>query len=151
MRSGLAGRTSAARLGRERRLRANKCDRAWPAERAKRGSDVSVWDDLVGQDDAVAVLRAAAEAVADIAEGRPAASGVMTHAWLFTGPAGSGRSVAARAFASALQCEQTTRGCGTCDACHTVHTRSHPDVHSVVPEGLSISVAEMRAVVGRSA
>ena len=109
-----------------------------------------VWNDLIGQDDAVRVLSAAAQAAADIVDGRPAPAGVMTHAWLFTGPAGSGRSVAARAFAAALQCERTPRGCGVCSACHTVRTRSHPDVRSVVPEGLSISVAEMRAVVGSS-
>jgi DNA polymerase-3 subunit delta' len=110
----------------------------------------SVWTDLIGQDDAVAVLRAAADAAADIAAGRATVSAAMTHAWLFTGPAGSGRSVAARAFAAALQCERVPPGCGVCSACHTVQTRSHPDVHSVVPEGLSISVAEMRSVVGRA-
>jgi DNA polymerase-3 subunit delta' len=76
----------------------------------------------------------------------------MTHAWLFTGPPGSGRSVAARAFAAALQCERLEAvGCGECFACTAVAHRSHPDVHSVVPEGLSIPVAEMRAIVARSA
>jgi DNA polymerase-3 subunit delta' len=112
---------------------------------------LSVWDDLIGQDEAVAVLQRAAGAAAAIAAGGQAPGGAMTHAWLFTGPAGSGRSVAARAFAAALQCERTPAGCGECSACHTVAMRSHPDVHSVVPEGLSISVAEMRSVVARSA
>lgn len=120
-------------------------DRADPDVRA------GVWADLIGQDDAVRTLQAAAAAADDIAAGRPAPTGVMTHAWLFTGPAGSGRSVAARALATALQCERTPKGCGECSACHTVLARSHPDVHSVVPEGLSISVAEMRAVVARAA
>ncbi len=69
----------------------------------------------------------------------------MTHAWLFTGPPGSGRSVAARAFAAALECP--TGGCGQCSHCHTVLTGTHADVRSVVPEGLTISVREMRAVV----
>jgi DNA polymerase III subunit delta' len=110
-----------------------------------------VWDDLIGQDEAVAVLRRAAGAAADLIAGRPVSPGAMTHAWLFTGPAGSGRSIAAQALAAALQCERTPPGCGECPACHTVRTRSHPDVHSVVPEGLSISVAEMRSVVARSA
>ena len=107
---------------------------------------------MVGQHDAVALLRAAAEAAADIAAGRPAPAGTMTHAWLFTGPPGSGRSVAARALAAALQCDRReSLGCGECAACRTVRARTHPDVHSVVPEGLSISVAEMRAVVGTAA
>ncbi|HVL83976.1 MAG TPA: DNA polymerase III subunit delta' [Pseudonocardia sp.] len=94
----------------------------------------SVWDEVVGQPAAVAELGAA---VAD-----PAA---MTHAWLFTGPPGSGRSVAARAFAAALQCAD--QGCGRCAACRTVMVGTHADVREVVPEGLSISVAEMRALV----
>jgi DNA polymerase-3 subunit delta' len=60
--------------------------------------------------------------------------------------------VAARALAAALQCERPDNlGCGECSACHTVLSRSHPDVRSVVPDGLSISVAEMRAVVATAA
>ncbi|MEU2351092.1 DNA polymerase III subunit delta' [Modestobacter sp. NPDC049651] len=93
-----------------------------------------VWTDVVGQPAVVAELRAA---VAD-----PAA---MTHAWLFTGPPGSGRSVAARAFAAALQCPDG--GDGTCHQCRTVLAGSHADVHRVVPEGLSIGVAEVRQIV----
>ncbi|HYU04482.1 MAG TPA: hypothetical protein VEL02_11630, partial [Jatrophihabitantaceae bacterium] len=65
---------------------------------------MTVWDDLVGQDAAVEVLRTAARAAREIHAGRDSAPGAMTHAWLFTGPAGSGRSVAARAFAAALEC-----------------------------------------------
>ncbi|MBE7190296.1 DNA polymerase III subunit delta', partial [Jatrophihabitans endophyticus] len=115
-------------------------------------TDATVWGALVGQDDAVATLRAAAEAAAELAAGREPQPGRMTHAWLFVGPAGSGRSVAARAFAAALQCERAgVLGCGECTQCRTVAARTHPDVHSVVPEGLSISVAEMRAVVARAA
>jgi DNA polymerase-3 subunit delta' len=53
--------------------------------------------------------------------------------------------VAARAFAAALQCPE--HGCGHCAACHTVLNGTHPDVREVVPEGLSISVSEMRALV----
>jgi DNA polymerase-3 subunit delta' len=113
---------------------------------------VSVWTGLIGQSEAVDVLRAAAGAAAEVAAGRAVAPGQMTHAWLFTGPPGSGRSVAARAFASALQCERVGElGCGECAQCRTVAARTHPDVRSVVPEGLSIGVTEMRAVVGAAA
>jgi DNA polymerase-3 subunit delta' len=113
---------------------------------------VTVWRQLVGQEPAVTVLRAAAAAAADLVADRPVAPGAMTHAWLFTGPPGSGRSVAARAFAAALQCERPGElGCGECSACRTVSARTHPDVRSVVPEGLSIGVSEMRAVVGLAA
>jgi DNA polymerase-3 subunit delta' len=99
---------------------------------------MTVWDEVVGQPAAVAELRAAAE--------NPAA---MTHAWLFTGPPGSGRSVAARAFAAALQCPQ--HGCGTCTSCHTVMAGTHSDVREIVPEGLSISVKSMRTLVQQAA
>lgn len=109
---------------------------------------VTVWARMVGQDDAVDVLRPAAAAAADIAAERPAAPGAMTHAWLFTGPPGSGRSVAALCFAASLQCDRGGIGCGECGGCRLVLGRHHPDVRDVVPEGLSITVAEMRAVVG---
>lgn len=112
---------------------------------------MSVWDELVGQDETVAILRTAAAAAAEAIAGHPLQPGAMTHAWLFTGPAGSGRSVAARAFAAALQCERPEKGCGECSGCRTVLVGSHPDVRSVVPEGLSISVGDMRAVVAGAA
>ena len=101
-----------------------------------------VFADVVGQPEAVAVCRAAVAA----SRGEDGSTGAaMTHAWLFTGPPGSGRSVAARAFAAALQCE--FGGCGVCPSCHTVLAGTHADVRAVVPEGLTISVKEMRAVV----
>lgn len=109
-----------------------------------------VFGDLVGQEPVVAELRRAAAAAAAMLRGEPATG--MTHAWLFTGPPGSGRSVAARAFAAALQCERSAElGCGECAQCRTVAARTHPDVRSVVPEGLSIGVGEMRQVVGAAA
>ncbi|HJT04421.1 MAG TPA: AAA family ATPase, partial [Pseudonocardiaceae bacterium] len=105
---------------------------------------MNVWADLVGQGPVVAAL---VEAARSANGSRPA--GVMTHAWLFTGPPGSGRSVAARAFAAALQCSdpQAGPGCGGCQGCRTTLAGTHPDVRQVIPEGLSISVAEMRALV----
>ena len=109
-----------------------------------------VFAGLVGQDDAVATLRAAAESAAHIVAGTASGNGAMTHAWIFTGPPGSGRSVAARAFAAALQCERDGRGCGECHGCHTTLGGTHADVRFVVPEGLSIGVNEMRALVLRA-
>jgi len=75
-------------------------------------------------------------------------SGAMTHAWLITGPPGSGRSVAALCFAAALQCTSDGNpGCGECRACTTTMAGTHGDVRRIVPEGLSIGVDEMRAIV----
>lgn len=99
------------------------------------------------------MLSAAAEAAASIVAGGSPAPGAMTHAWLFTGPPGSGRSVAARAFAAALLCTTADDrpGCGSCAGCHTALAGTHADVRVVAPEGLSISVAEMRSLVQVSA
>jgi DNA polymerase-3 subunit delta' len=109
-----------------------------------------VFAPLVGQDGVVEVLRQAAAAADAVVRGGAAPSAAMTHAWLFTGPPGSGRSVAARAFAAALECE-TGAGCGVCAGCHTTLGGTHADVRFVVPEGLSIGVDEMRALVLRAA
>ncbi|WP_216213754.1 DNA polymerase III subunit delta' [Amycolatopsis aidingensis] len=110
----------------------------------------TVWAQLVGQEPAIEVLSAAAESAAALVSGSPTDSGAMTHAWLLTGPPGSGRSVAARTFAAALQCTSGT-GCGDCTGCRTALSGTHADVRLVVPEGLSISVAEMRALVQAAA
>lgn len=108
---------------------------------------MTVWDDLVGQDGVVSTLRTATAAAAERLAGGPGAA--MTHAWLFTGPPGSGRSNAARAFAAALQCE--AGGCGECQACRTALSGAHPDVSLVSTDGLSIDVAEVREQVRMAA
>jgi DNA polymerase-3 subunit delta' len=116
---------------------------------------VTVFDALIGQEVAVTELSRAARAAADLVAGRQAQLGAMTHAWLFTGPPGSGRSVAAKALAAAVECERSDEpagpGCGTCGGCRMVKAGTHPDVQSIVPQGLSIGVNEMRAVVATSA
>ena len=73
----------------------------------------------------------------------------MTHAWLFTGPPGSGRSVAARAFAAALLCP--SGGCGECVSCRQVQAGTHADLMLVRPEGLSYGVKQTRDLVLRAA
>ncbi|MFE3189244.1 DNA polymerase III subunit delta' [Nocardia sp. NPDC059240] len=103
-----------------------------------------VFDRLVGQDAVESALTAAAVAARDGA----GSSSAMTHSWLFTGPPGSGRSVAALCFAAALQCtDPGTPGCGRCHACTTTMAGTHGDVRRVVPEGLSIGTKEMREIV----
>ena len=95
---------------------------------------MTVWRDVIGQEQAVATLVHAVRS--------PEA---MTHAWLFTGPPGSGRSVAARAFAAALLCPQG--GCGECRECRTALEATHADVDVVSTEGLSIKVEQARDLV----
>lgn len=114
---------------------------------------MSVFDQVVGQPAAVTTLRNAAYAADLVVSGSPLGDqrSAMTHAWLFTGPPGSGRSVAARALAAALQCVNGGVGCGECAGCHTTLAGTHSDVRAVVPDGLSIPVAQMRELVMRSA
>lgn len=99
---------------------------------------MSVWDDVVGQGPAIEVLQRAID--------DPEA---MTHAWLFTGPPGSGRSNAARAFAAALQCPQG--GCGTCRECRTSLDGTHADVTVVATQHVQLRVDETRGLVQESA
>ena len=113
---------------------------------------MSVWDDLVGQDAVVEQLVTAARSARAVLAGEGDSSG-MTHAWLFTGPPGSGRSTAARAFAAALQCVSPDLelgglpGCGFCEGCHTALLGSHADVEMVRTDVLSIGVKETRELV----
>ena len=70
------------------------------------------------------------------------------HAWLFTGPPGSGRSNLAVAFAGALLCSDG--GCGTCKNCRMVTTGTHPDVTVLSTERVQISIDEVRELVTNS-
>ena len=77
-------------------------------------------------------------------------SSAMTHAWLVTGPPGSGRSVAARAFAAALQCTGPTPGCGRCKPCRDVMSGTHPDVVRLATEKLLITMEEVKGLIGEA-
>jgi DNA polymerase-3 subunit delta' len=98
-----------------------------------------VWNDLTGQPDAIATLRAAAAATA---------SSAMTHAWLITGPPGSGRSNLAYAFAAALLSPEGPDG----DEVTTreVVARTHPDLSVLSTERVIISIDEVRSLVSSS-
>jgi DNA polymerase-3 subunit delta' len=102
--------------------------------------------ELIGQETVIDQLQRAVEASAHGA-GRNASG--MTHAWLFTGPPGSGRSLAARAFAAALLCDR--QGCGECPSCRQVAAGTHADLLLVRPDGLSYGVRQTRDLVLRAA
>ena len=91
---------------------------------------MSVFDDIVGQESAVANLRAAVSA--------------PVHAYLLVGPPGSGKRTSATALAAGLLCP--AGGCGTCDACRRVLSGTHPDVILVERSGPSITVDQAREV-----
>jgi len=105
---------------------------------------MSVFDQLIDQDQVIKVLKEAVLASSSqVDKGQQ-----MTHAWLFTGPAGSGRSNAAVAFAAALVCP--TGGCAKCAECLSVTAGSHADVELIRTEGLSIKVDEIRDLISRA-
>jgi DNA polymerase III subunit delta' len=111
-------------------------------------ADPGVFGTLTGQPQVAAELRRAAASAAAVLAGQQGHAG-MAHAWLLTGPPGSGRSVAARAFAAALLCPD--QGCGRCPSCHQVRAGSHADLMLVRPEGLSYGVRQTRDLVLRAA
>jgi DNA polymerase-3 subunit delta' len=103
---------------------------------------VTGWQELIGQQDAVDVLRAAAAA-------RPGAASLMTHSWLLTGPPGSGRSNLAFAFAAALlspadagESDETTD--------RQVAARTHPDLAVLSTERVIITIDEVRSLLSKS-
>ena len=104
---------------------------------------MTVYDELIGQAHIVQILQSAVNAAASGEESQE-----MTHAWIFTGPPGSGRSSAAVAFAQALVCK--VQGCGQCNDCAAAKSGSHPDVEIMRSEGLSIKVEEIRELLTRT-
>ena len=105
---------------------------------------MSVFDLLIDQEQVVNVLTEAVTASKDSTN----ESQEMTHAWLFTGPPGSGRSNAAVAFAAALVCEKG--GCNDCINCTTAQAGTHADVELIRTEGLSIKIDEVRELITRA-
>ena len=105
---------------------------------------MSIFSSLIDQSRVVSILQEAVKSAhnkGDLTQG-------MTHAWLFTGPPGSGRSNAAIAFAAALVCKNG--GCSNCADCMATITNSHADVELIKTEGLSIKIDEIRELISRA-
>ena len=105
---------------------------------------MSVFDSLIDQDHVLTVLTEAVRASKE----KDNATQEMTHAWLFTGPPGSGRSNTAVAFAAALLCE--SGGCNNCLNCRTAIAGTHADIELIETEGLSIKIDEIRELITRA-
>ena len=105
---------------------------------------MSVFSSLVDQAEVIKALKDAVLASRNDADKTQG----MTHAWLFTGPPGSGRSNAAIAFAAALVCKDG--GCSKCNDCKSTITGSHADVELIKTEGLSIKIDEVRELISRA-
>lgn len=91
------------------------------------------WDDVIGQEEAVQQLRSASE------------SGALSHAYLFVGAQGLGKTDAARAMAAYEFCGQG--GCKQCSACTRLSRDTHPDFVLVEPAGPQYSVDQIRTLI----
>lgn len=98
------------------------------AERA----GIAVWEDVVGQDDALAVVRASVDE--------------PVHAYLFVGPRGSGKRTLARAFAAALM-SRDHEGDEAARQARMALGRAHPDVSEFEPEGASLSKDDVEEIL----
>ena len=103
-----------------------------------------VFEELINQERIISIL---VEAITASKDNENSTQG-MTHAWLFTGPPGSGRSNAALAFAAGLVCKNN--GCNECTDCKTAIKGSHADVELIATEGLSIKIGEIRELITRA-
>lgn len=92
---------------------------------------MGLFDGVVGQPLAVAILSHA------LIKG-------ASHAYLFAGPRGVGKTEAAYAFAAALLCPE--RGCDCCETCRRARAGVHPDLVTVAPEGASIRIQDIRGL-----
>lgn len=108
---------------------------------------MTVWDSILGQDHVVEVLKLAVGDAEKSLRGERALG--MSHAWLVTGPPGSGRSTAALAFAAALMCPEN--GCGQCEECRAVKSGAHVDVERVIPYGQQFYQEDIVELLRRAA
>jgi DNA polymerase-3 subunit delta' len=107
---------------------------------------MTLWDELTGQSEAIAVFQAAA-ADSSLSDS-PIGESAMTHSWLITGPPGSGRSNLAYAFASALLSPGDARGDEA--TVRQVAARTHPDLAVLSTEGVIIKMEDVKKIVASS-
>lgn len=88
------------------------------------------------------------EAVSELLRSIEQAQNNIHHAWLFTGPPGSGRSQIALAFAAALLCSEG--GCSSCSSCEMIRVGNHPDVLVLNTERVQISIDEVNEFIEKS-
>ncbi|HSL93957.1 MAG TPA: hypothetical protein VK905_05075 [Bacillota bacterium] len=97
---------------------------------------VSTWSADPRDEVAVAILRHALN------------TETVSHAYLFLGAPSAGKTEIAEVFAKALLCSGDSKPCGQCRHCRLMAAESHPDYFEIVPEGNSIRISQVRALIG---
>ena len=96
-----------------------------PTTQPPQKSGLKFFREILGQDWVVSHLKTAMLA------------GRLSHAYLFLGPGGVGKTATARALAAALNCAQPEAdgdACGTCPSCRRLAAGTHPDFLLITPE-----------------
>ncbi|MDD5137683.1 MAG: DNA polymerase III subunit delta' [Candidatus Omnitrophica bacterium] len=95
--------------------------------------------EILGQEKAVALLKGA------FLRGR------ASHAYIFVGPAGVGKSKAAISFAKLLVCPASRQAepCDVCPSCRKADAANHPDIQVLSPDGQFIRIDAVREACRR--
>jgi DNA polymerase III subunit delta' len=97
------------------------------------------FEGLKGQDSAVSHLKSSLK------------NNRISHAYIFSGPDGVGKRLAALSFAKALNCDSAGSGepCDQCASCKKIDSSTHPDIFILKPEeeGASIKIEDIRALI----
>lgn len=95
------------------------------------------FNEIKGQQKAVNLIKAGCRA------------GRISHAYLFHGPQGVGKSKTARSLARLLNCENPSHDwepCDCCSSCLKGLSGNHPDIIWLEPEGKSLKIGQMRSL-----
>lgn len=94
------------------------------------------WHEIIGHSQTIDMLK------------RMLQSGDIQHAMLFTGPEGVGKFTVAQILAAGIMCENRSQGeaCGNCHSCRMLMRGTHPDLHTLSPEGSSIKIEQVRSM-----
>ncbi len=96
------------------------------------------WDRLLGQEVAKRILQ------------NQLHTAQLSHAYLFTGPAGAEKELAALLFAQAVNCVGDPRPCGHCVSCRQIERGVHSDVRQIRPDGSSIKLQQIKNLLAEA-